>query len=125
MAHRFLLDANMPRSAVDAVRNTGHAVEFARDIGLGSATDAAIAAHARKTRATLITRDLDFADLRKYPPGEHDGLVLLRLPDDSVASEIAAAIRRFVTTEGLVRNLHGRLAIVEQDRVRFRPPLPE
>lgn len=114
MAYRFLLDANLPRSAADAVRESGHVVEFARDVGLGSAPDAAIAARARATHATLVTRDLDFADVRQYPPEEYDGLVVLRLPDDSVSSDIAAAVRRFVSTEKFLRHLRGRLVIVER-----------
>jgi hypothetical protein len=30
---RFLLDANLPRSAVRAVQQLGHEIEFARDVG--------------------------------------------------------------------------------------------
>jgi predicted nuclease of predicted toxin-antitoxin system len=125
MALRFLLDANLPRMAVDAVRQAGHEVEFARDIGLGNAADEAIAARARDTGAVLVTRDLDFADVRQYPPEHYEGIVVLRLADDAVASEIAAAVRRFVSAGDFLCELRGRLAIVEGDRVRFRPPLPE
>lgn len=125
MALRFLLDANLPRMAVDAVRQAGHEVEFARDIGLGNASDEAIAARARDTGAVLVTRDLDFADVRQYPPEHYEGIVVLRLADDAVASEIAAAVRRFVSAGDFLWELRGRLAIVEGDRVRFRPPLPE
>ena len=120
MALRFLLDANLPRMAVDAVGQAGHEVEFARDIGLGNASDEAIAARARDTGAVLVTRDLDFADVRQYPPEHYEGIVVLRLADDAVASEIAAAVRRFVSAGDFLCELRGRLAIVEGDRVRFR-----
>jgi hypothetical protein len=80
---------------------------------------------ARATRAALVTRDLDFADVRQYPPEHYEGIVVLRLSDDAVASEIAAAVRRFVSADDFLRELRGRLAIVEHDRVRFRPPLPD
>jgi predicted nuclease of predicted toxin-antitoxin system len=59
---RFFLDASMPRSAVSALTTLGHTVEFSRDIGIANDRDEAIAAHARETRAALVTRDLDFAD---------------------------------------------------------------
>ena len=29
----------------------------------------------------LITQDLDFSDVRKFQPGTHHGLLLVRLPD--------------------------------------------
>jgi predicted nuclease of predicted toxin-antitoxin system len=78
---RFLLDANMPRSAIGTLSARGHHVEFARDIGLGAAPDTQIAERARQTGNALLTRDLDFADIRQYPPGQYGGIVVLRLPD--------------------------------------------
>jgi predicted nuclease of predicted toxin-antitoxin system len=79
---RFFLDANLPRSAVSALTKLGHQVEFARDIGMANARDEEIAARARETQAALVTRDMDFADIRRYPPEQHAGIVVLRLPDD-------------------------------------------
>src|SRR5579862_6530452 len=87
---RFLIDANLPRTVIAVVRSLGHHAEFARDIGLGAATDDQIAKHALHYRAALLTRDLDFADIRRYPPHQYSGIVVLRLPDTAVAEEIAA-----------------------------------
>jgi predicted nuclease of predicted toxin-antitoxin system len=120
---RFLLDANLPRSALNVVIRFGHQAELARDIGLAAASDADIASHARNVGAVLLTRDVDFADIRRYPPGEYGGIVVLRLPDDSVASDIARVLERFLSEAAFVTALPRRLAIVEADRVRFRPPL--
>jgi predicted nuclease of predicted toxin-antitoxin system len=120
---RFLIDANLPRAVIGVVQSLGHEVEFARDIGLASATDEQIAKHALQYAAALLTRDLDFADIRRYPPDRYSGIVVLRLPDTAVAEEIAAAVKRFLSEPGFIASLAGRLAIVEGDRVRFRPPL--
>lgn len=120
---RFFLDANMPRSAAALVSRFGHQVEFAKDIGMGGASDDEIATHARKTGAVLLTRDLDFADVRRYPPDEFLGLVVLRLPEQTTASEIAQVLERFLSDTVLVNSLPGHLAIVEYERARFRPPL--
>ena len=120
---RFLIDANLPRAVIAVVQSLGHQVEFARDIGLASATDEQIANHALKYGAALLTRDLDFADIRQYPPDQYSGIVVLRLPDTAVTEEIAAAVKRFLSEPRFIASLSGRLAIVEGDRVRFRPPL--
>jgi len=120
---RFLIDANLPRAVIAVVQSLGHQVEFARDIGLASATDEQIAQHALQYLAALLTRDLDFADIRRYPPDRYSGIVVLRLPDIVVAEEIAAAVKRFLSEPGFIASLAGRLAVVEGDRVRFRPPL--
>jgi predicted nuclease of predicted toxin-antitoxin system len=120
----FLIDANLPRSLVALLRGLGHDVEFVRDIGLAAAPDQDIAARARQTGAALLTRDLDFANIRRYPPEDYPGLVVLRLPDDATADAIAAVVARFVREPAFLASVSGRLAIVEADRVRFRPPLP-
>jgi predicted nuclease of predicted toxin-antitoxin system len=120
---RFLIDANLPRSTVALVSSLGHAVEFARDVGLGAAPDADIAARARLTEAALLTRDLDFADIRRYPPKDDAGIVVLRMPDDATAKEIVSIVERFLRQPEFLGALRGRLAIVEPDRVRFRPAL--
>jgi predicted nuclease of predicted toxin-antitoxin system len=120
---RFLIDANLPRAAILVCQKFGHQVEFARDIGLAAASDAQIAERARESSAALLTRDLDFADVRRYPPDQYPGIVVLRLPDTTVALEIARVLERFLMEPGFLEPLAGRLAIVEMDRVRFRPPL--
>lgn len=121
---RFLIDANMPRSAAAAVRRWGHEASDVRDIGLGGAADSDIARHAREHGLAVVTRDFDFADIRNYPPADFHGLVVLELPDDAVATEIVALLESFLRHEEWLAGLPGRLAVVNSRRVRFRPPLP-
>jgi predicted nuclease of predicted toxin-antitoxin system len=120
---KFLLDANMPRAAVAAVLARGHQAEHVRDTGLRDAADEQIAAYALASGAVLISRDLDFADMRNYPPTKYHGLVVLRLPDDSGATQVAEVLGRFLSSQTLVEQLPGHLAIVDVSRVRFRPAL--
>jgi predicted nuclease of predicted toxin-antitoxin system len=121
---RFLLDSNMPRSALAVFGHFGHEAVFARDIGLAAASDEDIAARARSMGAVLLTRDVDFGDVRRYPPDEYCGIVVLRLPDKMGAGQILRVLERFLRECAFVDPLPGRLAIVELDRARFRPPLP-
>jgi predicted nuclease of predicted toxin-antitoxin system len=120
---RFLIDANLPRAAIEAVQKAGHEVEFARDTGLAAAPDEQVAERARTTGAALLTRDMDFSDVRRYPPDQYAGIVVLRLPDTAVAQEIVAVLERFLKEPGFLDSLARRLAIVESERVRFRPAL--
>jgi len=121
---RFLLDANMPRSAAGAVQRLGHEAVDVRDIGLGGAEDQQVAVYAKQHDLTLITRDFDFSDIRNYPPGEYAGIIVLELPDDAVAATVVKVMESFLSQPQLLSHLTGRLAIVESWRVRFRPPLP-
>jgi predicted nuclease of predicted toxin-antitoxin system len=120
---KFLLDSNMPRAAAPVVHSRGHVAEDIRDIGLGSATDAEVDEHAQGISAVLVTRDLDFADVRRYPPEQRFGLLVLRVPDETTAAQIAEILDRFLASSELVEQLPGHLVILERDRVRFRPPL--
>ena len=121
---KFLLDANMPRSAASLLRGLGHEVEDVRDVLPNGAADATVAAHAQARQLILITRDFDFADIRNYPPKDYAGIIVLELPDDAIAAQVNQALRSFASRPELLARLTGRLAIVESWRVRFRPHEP-
>jgi predicted nuclease of predicted toxin-antitoxin system len=120
---RFLVDANVPRSAIALLQQFGHSAEHVRDLGLGASPDAEIALHAQGAGAILLTRDLDFADIRAYPPESRPGIIVMRLPDDAVARQILNLLERFLKQVDLVAQASGHLVILEADRVRFRPSL--
>jgi predicted nuclease of predicted toxin-antitoxin system len=56
----FLLDAQLPPALAHALREAGHSAQAVREVGLQSAADAAIWAHALQTHAVIITKDEDF-----------------------------------------------------------------
>ncbi len=113
----------MPRSTLALLQSLGHVAEHVRDLGLWEAPDSQIAARARGTSAVLLTRDLDFSDIRHYPPADYQGLLVMRLPDDAVAQDILNSLERFLKQIELVAQLPGHLVILEEGRVRFRPAL--
>lgn len=119
----FLLDANMPRAALRVLREAGHLAQHVRDMGLGNATDEAIDQLAQAEGWILITRDLDFADTRNYPPESSSGRLVLRVDDTSTARDISQLLERFLTQQDLVRQIPGHLVILDSLRVRFRPAL--
>jgi predicted nuclease of predicted toxin-antitoxin system len=118
-----LLDANMPRSSLALLLRYGHSADHAKDLGLGDAPDGAIAARVRAEGAVLVTRDLDFADIRGYPPQDGPGILVFRVPDHWTAAHIVAPLDRFPSTESLAERLPGHLAILDRPQVRFRPAL--
>lgn len=121
---RFFLDANMPRSTLQLLRDHGHEAELARDLGMASATDDEIWLYAKQTQSTLITRDFDFADLRSYKPNEIGGCVVLTLPDSATAALITSLIAELISNVDVLHSIAHRLAIIEPGRIRVRDPLP-
>lgn len=118
---KFLLDANMPRSASVLLRELGHEVEDVRDVLPGNAEDKVVAEHAKLKQAILVTRDFDFADIRNYPPTDYPGIIVLELPDYATAVQVNSVLNTFIRQSTMLEHLKGRLAIVESWRVRFRP----
>lgn len=116
----FLIDASLPRSVKPAIEASGHVATDVRDIGMGSSPDSAIAAHARSNGMAIATRDFDFADVRNYPPERYAGILVLDVPDDSLAPRISALVADFVRSPLCLR-LPGKLAILQFGRVRIRP----
>jgi len=117
---RFLIDADLPRSACDVVRRHGHEAVDVRDVGPSIAKDPQIARYAQTEGFCLITGDYGFADIRQYPPNQYAGIVVLNLPRNATAAYINRLVDGFLQQETLLAQLPGKLAIVEAGRVRLR-----
>jgi predicted nuclease of predicted toxin-antitoxin system len=66
----------------------------------------------------LVTLDLDFADIRTYPPADYSGIIVLRLSRLGKARVLSAVSRMLPTLEQ--EPLAGRLWIVDENTVRIR-----
>ncbi len=89
---RFIIDADLPRSAKGLLVRYGHEAIDVRDVGLASASDSTIAGFAQAQNACLLTGDWGFADIRNYPPDRFGGIVVLELPRDATARFISRLI---------------------------------
>ena len=115
---KFLLDADMPRSSTELVKNCGYDIEDVRDIGMGMATDREIIQYALRFERCIITRDTDFGEVLRYP--DHPGAIILRLPYTFSAEKINQRLHEFLEAVDDADIKHAIL-IVEQDRYRRRP----
>lgn len=61
---KFLVDAQLPPALCGWLREHGHEALHVNEIGMGAASDAAIASHAEANGVTLISKDEDFVVLR-------------------------------------------------------------
>jgi len=78
---RLKLDENIPRSASKRLSSIGHDVDTVLDEALGGHPDSDVWVAAQAESRLLVTQDLDFSDARRFAPGTHHGLLLVRLPD--------------------------------------------
>lgn len=72
------LDENLPRSLAQSLADLGHDVDTVPQEGLAGCDDAKVWLATQKARRFLITQDLDFSDTRKFSPGTHCGILVVR-----------------------------------------------
>ena len=115
---RAKLDENVPIEAAELLRASGWSCDTVHDEGLAGADDPAIGAVCRKEDRVLFTLDLDFADIRAYPPSEYVGIVVFRPPESSRWHVLQMVAR--VLPVLAAHWVDHQLWIVEPDRVRVR-----
>lgn len=76
---KIKLDENMPNLLVATLANLGHDVETVAQEGLAGHSDSDIWKCSQKEGRFLITQDLDFSDIKRFTPGKHHGILLVRL----------------------------------------------
>ena len=76
---RVKLDENLPIQLKHLFQESGHDAVTILDEEMGGATDSDVALVCLAEERVLISQDLDIADIRMYPPGEHPGIVVFRL----------------------------------------------
>ncbi|HTY98464.1 MAG TPA: DUF5615 family PIN-like protein [Rhodocyclaceae bacterium] len=93
---RVKLDENLPASLAAELRRLGHEADTVPDEGLAGQEDGRIWGAAQGEGRFLITQDLDFSDLRRFAPGTHAGLLLVRLRSPSVPALKELVLRLFL-----------------------------
>lgn len=73
------LDENLPSSLKTWIEEMGHDVDTTAQEGLRGATDGELWQATQDANRFLITQDLDFSDIRRFAPGSHHGLMVVRL----------------------------------------------
>jgi predicted nuclease of predicted toxin-antitoxin system len=115
---RFKIDENLPADCAVLLRKAGFGADTVADERLAGADDTVIAIHSQQEDRVLVTLDLDFCNIRTYPPSQHAGIVVLR-PKRQDKYTVLALMERIVLALSR-RTPTGELWIVEPDRIRFR-----
>lgn len=116
------LDENLGRTHVAFLLDRGYEADRVHDQGLSGASDQAVWARVVAESRFLITLDLDFSDVRRYTPGRHPGILLIR-PRNKSRSGVLEVLRR-VLEEHPLEALRGCLAVADEETTRIRRPSP-
>ena len=114
------LDENLPQSARDALVAAGHEVDTVTEEGLTGAPDPQVVQAATDAGRLLISLDRGLGDIRRYPPGSHAGILVLRVSDQSAAS-VRTALASVLASHDL-ETLGGANAVAQRGLLRVRRP---
>lgn len=120
---RIKLDENISLYLKPLLEQEGHDASTVADEGLLGQDDGKVALAAKTEARVLFTLDLEFADLRKFPPGSHTGVVLFR-PRSLGPLSVNDFVMRFVRETNL-SEFFGCVVVVDPQRVRVRRPTGE
>ena len=116
---RFKIDENLHEDIAEALQIHGHDAETVWDEGLQGHPDPAIAEAARREGRVVVTLDLDFGNIREYPPEQYRGLIVLRVVNQS-RGHILRVMERVIAVLDCAP-LEGRLWVVSEAGIRIRP----
>ena len=121
---RFKLDENLGTRILSLFSDAGHDVETVRGEVLQGSTDLALYDICRSETRCLVTLDLDFSDVLRFPPYETSGIAVLRVPGNPTLPLLELLIGRFLGML-LTHPISGGLWVVEPNRIRVHQPDPE
>jgi predicted nuclease of predicted toxin-antitoxin system len=115
---RIKVDEDLPNAAVQMLRRRGHEALGVIEQGMGGAKDPDLWRAVQAEHRFLVTADKGFGDIRSYPPGTHQGVLLLR-PDQAGIRPVLDLIERVLAAYDL-EPLEGTIVVATPRGVRIR-----
>ncbi len=115
---KFKLDENLGSRTQATLRSHGHDAESVKEEGLSGAPDSALYEACCAEGRCLLTLDLDFSDVLRFPPHKCGGIAVIRVPKNPSLGLLEQMIARLLATLDH-EALAGRLWIIEVDRIRI------
>jgi predicted nuclease of predicted toxin-antitoxin system len=116
------LDENLSRSHAELLNDAGCSAERVTYEGLSGADDPTVWQRAVSEGRFFVTLDLDFADVRKFAPGSHPGILLLG-PRNRSRTAVLEILKRVVQEQPLTA-LAGCFVVADMHHTRIRRPAP-
>ena len=117
---KIKLDENLTTALIPFLKDLGHNVHTTLEEGLNGRPDAEISSTAQSEARFFVTQDLGFSDARKFAPGTHHGILLLRLDSPNQLAIISRLSEVFSQEE--IEFWNGCLVVVTENKLRVLRP---
>ena len=115
---KFKIDENLPIEIADILIHAGHDAVTVGDEALTGQIDDIIVQACQEEQRVLLTLDLDFADIRTYPPHHYAGIIIVRSKHQDKWSVMTMVERVVKALES--EPITQALWIVDEQRIRIR-----
>lgn len=115
---RFRIDENLPAELAVTLRALGHEADTVASEGLTGTDDLALVSIALREDRVLLTLDKGIANLNRFPPGSHAGIVLSR--PGSAGRRVVLEFARSRLAQLFEIDLRNRLTVVSVMQIRVR-----
>jgi len=115
---KFKLDENFGSRTQHLFRTAGHEVQTIRDQGLLGCSGRRLYEICCFEKLCLVTLDLDFSDVTRFPPAEANGIVVIRVPWNPSLALLEELVHQFLQTLTQMP-VEKKLWIVEIGRIRI------
>ncbi len=119
--HRRESDVEREKLLVELFEEVGHDIATVSEQNLGGASNDELTSICQAEGRVLVTLDLDFSNVLRFPPQQYAGTAVLRVPHPIELETIRQRVRVLLKASES-ENLSGRLWIVERDRIREYSP---
>lgn len=116
---KFKIDENLPVEVADMLKAAGHDAMTILDQSMVGELDPKVASVCKAEGRALVTLDLDFSDIRTYPPAEFPGIIVLR-PRNQAKPTVLALVNQLIALLETDEPLAGHLWIVQETGLRIR-----
>jgi predicted nuclease of predicted toxin-antitoxin system len=115
---KFKIDENLPSYCAMLLFEEGYNAETVNQEGLQGCSDQTLIEVCKSEDRILITLDLDFSNIRNYPPGSNPGIVVLRLSEQSI-SAAEVSIKHLIASFSQEQPVN-KLWVVDELKIRIR-----
>lgn len=115
---KIKLDENLPARLKHVLVARGYETDTVNDEELTGQPDQIIWQAVQVESRFLITQDLDFSDMRKFVPGTHGGILLVRLREPSAQT----LLDKVAAVTGELAGWQGCFVVLTEHKLRVKRP---